>query len=157
MLIILRASPLTTPAESIFLKDLISCVILMDHISFIFSFTFRCLSLFINLSIRRRNLISLYPWIDPWIDIDSHSIRMVGKFRRSTDHTIIKRRGIICSHRLLIIRTIIIDQSHSLNSVFLLIKSIKDLDRFLRYLLVNDQLTLFYLPIKTIMKNLYIS
>lgn len=153
MLIVLDGIPVATPFEPVLHEQTVAEVALRDLVLE--------LLLAVDIGFTRSGLdkdgtvlLPAYTRVVERIDIDGKTTGMIRELGTAFHHPVAVARGVVGTHRSLIIIPILRDRTHALNRIFRLVKLREDLLQVLRNRLVTDKDTHLCLPLPVDMLNM---
>lgn len=122
MLIVFECAPCATPAETVFLEELVAKVVQVDDVTPLGSLRLYSASRF------ARNMDARVP---KRIYVNCHTLGML-RHASCIGLTIVETRRVVCLHRQLVIAIKLVNESDRMNRVFLIVKFAENINQILR-------------------------
>lgn len=137
MLVIFKCTPCATPAETMFLEELVAKVVLIDDVTPLGS---------LRLDGSRRFARNMDARIPERIYVNCHTLRML-RHASCVGLAIVETRRVVCLHRQLVIAIKLVNESDRMNRVFLIVKFAENINQILRDKLITYKFAVLRLSI----------
>lgn len=133
MLVVFERTPCATPAETMFLEELVAKIVQVDDVTPLGS---------LRLDGSCRFARKMDARIPERIYVNCHTLRML-RHASCVGLTIVETRRVVCLHRQLVIAIKLVNETDRMNRIFLIVKFAENINQILRDKLVTYKFAVF--------------